>query len=111
MSNYNHLYLFLVYKKSGYSGENNGTKEGLDGGGALAIDPEGVFNLAKWLTDGFSGYAAKLKFRNHDGFYGIVIKALWPGVGYLEEIILLFEYIKKILKTGFRLIIYGFDIQ
>ena len=84
----------------------------LDGGGALALNPEGVYNLAKWLFDGFSGYAARLKYMEHDAnFTGIDFNVLWPGIAYLEEAILLLGEVQLHYKGKIRLRIWGFDIQ
>ena len=49
---------------------------------------------------------------NHDGrFTGIDFNVLWPGIGYLEEAILLLEQIKLLYKGKIRLRIWGLDIQ
>jgi hypothetical protein len=84
----------------------------LDGGGALALNPQGVFNLVKWLLDGNNGYAAKLEFKAHStfNFLGILIRILWIGIGYAEEAILILQYI-KLKCPHFRVYIYGVDIQ
>lgn len=99
-----------MYHKHGYI--KHGTKSVLDGGGAQALNAEGVYNLAKWLLNGFSGYAARLKFKNYeDGFKGIQINVLWPGGAYLEEIILLLDHVKQNYNETYRFNIYAFDIQ
>ena len=101
-----------MYNVYGYSANNNGTTDVLDGGGALALNPEGVYNLAKWLFDGCSGYAARLKYMDHDGsFTGIDYNVFWPGIAYLEEAILLLEQVQQLYKGKIRLRIWGLDIQ
>jgi hypothetical protein len=48
---------------------------------------------------------------DHDGFMGIDFNVLWPGIGYLEEAILLLKAAQLLYKNNIRLRIWGVDIQ
>lgn len=100
-----------MYLQYGYAAKNHGTTNVLDGGGALPLNPEGVFNLGKWLLDGNIGYSSNVVYESHDDFTGIIIHILWIGIAYAEEAILLLLFVKLKFGKTHRIIIKGIDIQ
>ena len=77
----------------------------IQGGGSLALGPDGIANLGKWLVNSNSGY---LGLDNVD--MTEVITIFWIGIGYAEESILLVLYIKFVLPR-IKVSIFGIDIH